>query len=1084
MSNSPDAAPEPSAQLKKYWLFGLGILGGLVLPIAATLVQISAQGYSNNLRGFIQAQTHHQILWVIDLSSLLFILIMVGGIIRQAALEQRNEALQSQLALRISELYNLKEISQHEIRVRQRAEARITRAKREWEATFDAISDLIILIDPDGKIVRCNQATIIKLDTSFQDLIGKPIEEVFPGVAEPIQKRVINKTQVIPMPSQFGWFEVTGFPFLLSTEQQGTIYIFHDINQRKRDEAEIQRQKQYFEAIYQNSPVAIVTLDLKGSVVTCNPAFERLFGYSPVEAAGRKLDDLITPPELRDTTQEYTRRIRRREVIHRVSQRMTRRGERIEAEIYTVPVVVNNEQLGTLVILYNITELVLARRKAEQADLAKSEYLANISHEIRTPLNGLIGMLNMTMETDLSVTQAEYLRTASDQAEALLGLLNDVLDLSKIEARKMELEHTNFDLRKLMENVALSMSQRAHDKDLELVSSIPPAVPTALRGDPNRLRQVLTNLLGNAVKFTETGEVLLAVHIMEMDGSKARLIFTVQDTGIGIPASRQLAIFDRFSQAADSTSRQYGGTGLGLAISSQLVELMGGKISLKSEPEVGSTFSFDAVFEKVGENEPVSQDLKRRAKDLRVIVADPNSSSRSNLIMLLENLGCRSVGTDNKDGLFTKLGKAEADGKPVQMVILDNHLVKDSTLQIVIDLRKDTRYAHTRIVLLARPGETSEARYRELGINAVLLKPVRWQPLQLILLDLLLPPKKRTGQLPALPPDRHTSKAMQTANPQDVLLAEDNPVNRKVVINLLEKFGHSVIAVENGQKVLEALVSRGYNLILMDVQMPELDGHEATQRIRSLEGVNHHTPIIAMTAHTFTSEIQRCFSSGMDAYLSKPLRPQELFDAVEQWSLPFPKNRPWIEQAARPIIFTPPPQDEKIEPETSGVEITDMDFAEFSSEFDELVLSTKENSSNPLETASISSDEWIARATAKPITYDMGDPRYLENILPRFGNDINFFVLTFEEFVQQSRSHLDGIRTASQKGDATAVKLLAHNLKGVAANFDAVNLARLAQEIDQQAGQGNLSQTADLVTAIANEIPELEKHLRSIRSHH
>ncbi|MHB0988619.1 MAG: response regulator [Bellilinea sp.] len=1070
------------ASLRKYWLYGLGILGGLALPVISTLVEISLSNYPLNLLSLLQVQIQNQLLWIIDLAASVFVIFMVGGILREKAHQQRSEELQDQLALRISDLYNLKEISQREIHVRHRAEAKITRAKREWEATFDAISDLIILVDASGKIIRCNQATIQKLETTYQEILGRAIEEVFPGVVEPIQKRVINQNQVIPMPSQFGWFEVSGFHFPLASEQQGTIYIFHDINQRKRDEAEIQRQKQYFEAIFQNSPVAIVTLDLSGGIVTCNPAFERLFGYSPVEAAGRKLDNLITPPEFQDNTQEYTRRIRRRNVQYQIGQRVTRMGETIEVEIYNVPVVVNNEQLGTLVLFHNITELVQARRKAEEADLAKSEYLANISHEIRTPLNGLIGMLNLALDTELSSGQAEYLKTASDQAESLLGLLNDVLDLSKIEARRMTLEETNFDLRTVMENVALTMAQRASDKGLELVCIVPPAVPTALRGDPNRLRQVLTNLVANAVKFTDKGEVVLGVHQESQAGSKVTLGFAVQDTGIGIPAERQAAIFDRFAQASDSTSRKYGGTGLGLSISAQLVELMGGKISLKSEPNQGSVFSFDAIFDQMGQNEPIPVDLKRRAKDLRVLIADSNSNSRSNLTLLLEGMGCKAIGAGTAAAMLARLEKADNAGKGYQLLFLDNRLSGTLDYNLVEGIRNDPRYQRLIIIILARLGDTiSEVKFKELDISAVVLKPVRWQPLQLILLELLTPPKKRTGQLPALPPDNRASQAMQTTHPQEVLLVEDNPVNRKVVINLLEKFGHTVSAVEDGRKALDALADHGFNVILMDVQMPEMDGHEATQRIRSMEGSEHHTPIIAMTAHTFTSEIQRCFSSGMDAYLSKPLRPQELFDAIEQWSLPVPEKRPWLNRTpglktgSSPTVATP------AEEKATG-EITDLDFAEFSSAFDQLVLSTTEPTDLPPTDESATQNELLARAISGPQSIPLGEPRYLQSILPRFGNDLSFFVVTFEEFVQQCRSHLPEIRAAIQKNDAAAVKLLAHNLKGVAANFEAAKMTALAHELDMLAGQGDLSRASELALALEKEIPALEKNLADIRT--
>ncbi len=1070
--------------LRKYWLYSLGILSGLALPVISTLVEVSGRNYPLNLRSLLQVQVQNQLLWIIDLAAWVWIIFMIGSILRESAHQQQSEELQEQLAQRIAELYNLNEISQREISVRHHAEAKITRAKREWEATFDAISDLIILVDASGLIIRCNQATIQKLETTYQDILNRSIEEVFPGVVEPIQKRVINQNQVIPMPSQFGWFEVSGFPFPLTGQQQGTIYIFHDINQRKRDEAEIQRQKQYFEAIFQNSPVAIVTLDLSGGMVTCNPAFERLFGYSPVEVAGRKLDDLITPPEFKDTTQDYTRRIRRSNVPYQIAQRVTRLGETIEVEIYNVPVVVNHEQLGTFVLFHNITELVQARRKAEEADLAKSEYLANISHEIRTPLNGLIGMLNLALDTELSSGQAEYLKTASDEAEALLGLLNDVLDLSKIEARRMTLEETNFDLRTVMENVALTMAQRASDKGLELVCIIPPAVPTALRGDPNRLRQVLTNLVANAVKFTDKGEVVLGVHQESQAGSKVTLGFSVQDTGIGIPAERQAAIFDRFAQASVSTTRKYGGTGLGLSISAQLVELMGGKISLKSEPNQGSIFSFNAVFDQTAENEPLPADLKRRAKDLRVLIADSNSSSRSNLTSLLESVGCKTIGVATQATALTRLEKANNAGKGYQLLILDNRLSGVLGYPLVESIRNDPRYSHLIIIMLARLGDTiSEVKFKELDISAVVLKPVRWQPLQLILLELLTPPKKRTGQLPALLPDNRASQAMQTIHPQNVLLVEDNPVNRKVVINLLEKFGHTVSAVEDGRRALDALAERGFNVILMDVQMPVMDGHESTQRIRSMEGSEHHTPIIAMTAHTFTSEIQRCFSSGMDAYLSKPLRPQELFDAIEQWSLPVPDKRPWLDRAPGQQTGSSPAVDAPAAEKATG-EITDLDFAEFSSAFDQLVLSTTEPADLTPPEESTTQDRLLARAISGPQSIPLGEPQYLQSILPRFGNDLSFFVVTFEEFVQQCRSHLPEIQAAIQKNDAAAVKLLAHNLKGVAANFEAAKMTALAHELDVLAGRGDLSRASEVALALEKEIPALEKNLDDIRTQH
>lgn len=570
----------------------MGLLAGLALPVIATLLMAQSSDQPRGLTDLIKSHAFDPMLRLIDFFALLLIILMLIGIIRERKFIQKVNELQEKIAQRIGELYNLKDTYHREIHQRQQAEINITRAKREWEATFDTIPDLILLTDLYGKIVRCNQATIHKLECGYPDLLGKPIEEVFPGVVEPIQKRVINKTQVIPMPSKFGWFDVSGHPFQFLDDKPGMIYIFHDIAERKTSEVELQRQKQYFEAIFQNSPVAIVTLDLSSRIVTSNPAFEYLFGFSSAETAGRKLDELIVPPEYHNQTYEFTRRIHRIDVHHEVSRRMTKIGETLDIEIFTVPVVVKSEPLGTLVLFHNVTDLSQARRKAESADVAKSAFLANVSHDIRTPLNSLIGLLNMTLDTALTPTQTEYLSTAADQAEELLTLLNEVLDLSKIEAGRMQLELIPFDLRTVVESVALTMAQRAGDKGLELICVIPPAVPTKLRGDPNRLRQVLSNLTANAVKFTDQGEILLSVTVESDNGDGASLKFSVRDTGIGIPAERQAAIFERFTQADQSVSRKYGGTGLGLAISSQMVELMGEKLPSKANlaPAVPSPF--------------------------------------------------------------------------------------------------------------------------------------------------------------------------------------------------------------------------------------------------------------------------------------------------------------------------------------------------------------------------------------------------------------------------------------------------------------------------------------------------------------
>lgn len=1064
--------------LQRYWLYFLAILIGLALPILTTLMTLTFGSQPVTLETILQVQISNPILWLVDFAAIVWIILMLLGVLREQKNAQRVSDLQMKIAERIGELYNLKEIYHREIQTRQLAEINNSRAKREWETTFDAIHDLILITDADGKIIRCNRATIQKLESSYSVTLGRPIEEVFPGVVEPIQKRVINKTQVIQMPSKFGWFDVTGFQFQSLDDKPGMIYIFRDIADRKRNEAELQRQKQYFEAIFHHSPVAIVTLDLKNRIVTSNPAFEYLFGFSPVEASGRKLDDLILPSEHRDKTYEYTRRIRQTDVHHDVSKRQTKAGILVDVEVFTVPVVVKGEPLGTLVLFHNITDLEQARRKAEEADLAKSEYLANISHEIRTPLNGLIGLLDMTLDTALSSTQAEYLSTAADQAEELLSLLNEILDLSKIEAGRMQLESTPFNLRLVVEKVALTMAQRASEKGVELVCIVPPSIPTRLVGDPSRLRQVLSNLTANAVKFTDQGEIVISVRQIADAGFETSLAFSVQDTGIGIPADRQAAIFDRFTQADQSTPRKYGGTGLGLSISAQIVQLMGGKLSLVSEPGIGSIFSFTVAFEKQAENEPPPDALLNLTRGESVLVVDNNPNNQLNLKLLFEELDCQVNCTAGTGDALTLIEQAD---EPFVIMVVESQLAAEQDFAFLREIQQTSTNQPFKVLITCQMGDKIEDdQLDELGIGAVVLKPIRRQPLHHALYDLLAPDKNMSTTSPA--PSKSRLGKLISSSPQRILLAEDNLTNRKVITNLLEKFGHTVTAVGNGRQAVAAFRSDGYNLVLLDVQMPGLDGHEAVTRIRHMEGQSHHTPVIALSGHSSEMEIQQCISSGMDDCLSKPVRPQELFNAVEEWARPIPQDRPWLRQSKDDMVIGAP----VVEPSVND-DISDQDFAEFSSAFDQLVLTTDKPLSSELagdysagQTSNLKKPG--ERNPSQDTPYSFGSTDYLQNILPRFGDDLSFFINTFEEFALECRSYINQIHHAVEQKDAAVVRLLAHNLKGAAANFEITNLVDDSQEIELRAGRGIYAQAKKLAAAIERTIPEMEKYLDEVRA--
>jgi two-component system, sensor histidine kinase and response regulator len=811
--------------------------------------------------------------------------------------------------------------------------------------------------------------------------------------------------------------------------------------------AELGASEERSRAIINLSSDAFIAMNADGQIVEWNRQAETTFGWSREEALKRKLADTIVPERYSEGHRAGLAQFLESGKGDILNKRIEItavdcEGKEFPVELTISPIRFEREWLFSAFVR-DITsrkqadaELRQAKDAAEAANQAKSEFLANMSHEIRTPLNGIVGMTELALDTPLTPGQREYLSTVKSCTDSLLTVINDILDFSKIEAGKLNMDRVGFDLHDLLGETCKTMGFRAHQKNLELACRVASEVPKYLMGDPGRLRQVIVNLIGNAIKFTKEGEVVLGAQVSSKTDKDVRVHFTVLDTGIGIPPHKLSGIFKAFEQADNSTTRLYGGTGLGLAIASKIINLMGGEIWVESLVGHGSTFHFTARFEldsaaagKPAASDPVS------LTGMRVLVVDDNTTNRRILEEILHNWRMRPVLAANADQALVALEGASTAGEPFPLVLLDAQMPEVDGFMLVRKIKANPKIAGSTLMMLSSAAQLSDAqRCRQLGVSAYLTKPIKQSELLDTIVLLLCPGNDLSEQMQKIKAELRPA-AKEVAERWQILLAEDNPVNQRVACGILEKHGHTVTAVENGAEALKALTMQRFDLVLMDLQMPEMDGFAATAAIREMEGeTGGHLPIVAMTARAMKGDRECCLEAGMDGYISKPVNPKELLSVIGG------------------LLTKPHSKESSTTGNYQSPENCDMNG----------------NDSKPS----------LAAGAAEAGTENLPVVDF-EELLERVENDTTLLDEMIGLYLDSSPRLLTEIESGVQRQDAPTVQRAAHALKGALQNLSATPCAEMALALEQMGRAGQLKSADRTLLELKEELDRLQAELRS-----
>lgn len=848
--------------------------------------------------------------------------------------------------------------------------------------------------------------------------------------------------------------------------RQRTAELSSEIARREAAQHELQQHAERIKRIIDTANEGFVSMDAEGFIVEWNPEAENMFGWSRDEAMRLKVSEIIIPKRFRQQHEQGLARFLATREAAVLNQRVELTALRRDGTEFPIEATITPQRLDDGLVfnafLHDITQrkqdeqaLHDAREQAESASRSKSEFLANMSHEIRTPMNGIIGMSELLANTKLEPDQRDYLKMVQQSASALLLLLNDILDFSKIEAGKLELERLPFSLRECIGNTGHTLSSQAAEKGIELACRIAPEIPDILIGDPGRLRQIVVNLAGNAIKFTEAGEVVIEITRLADDSRSTSpgedsgeqlsgdvtLNVSVRDTGIGIPADKLDVIFEAFGQADASTTRQYGGTGLGLAISTQLVQLMNGKIDVESELGKGTTFSFTAQFGVSPEQKLRPSSDLMALRDTPVLVVDDNDTNRRILHEILTSWSMLPVTVGSGAEGLRYIERTRGQGQNIPLVLLDCMMPDMDGFQFARRLRETVPETECTIIMISSSIQAGDSeRCRQLEIARCMPKPVMHSDLLNTILMEIHPerlPESGAGEI----------QVDGDVIPRRILLAEDGAINQRVAVGFLERRGHHVTVVSDGKQALDAVDREAFDVVLMDVQMPTMDGFAATSAIRQREaGTGCRLPIVAMTANAMKGDRERCLEAGMDDYVPKPVEPEALFRAVESF----------------PAAALTPAKSVKL-----GEETVSSNNA------------TRTESAVDLEPAEVTDSSGVSESPL-PSTQTPSEPLIdWERCIERMPGGIDLAKELAAMLIDEAPKYLEQLETACQNSDADTLRRAAHTLKGSAAIFAVKPLVEQCQEIEERAQAGDtescgprLHQLNQLVAELSTELVE------------